>query len=84
MNFECPHLIILVYLCLLFCQGHPSFSLLPPLPEEGPLPDESAMSDNEAPEAVERWDGHGLMSFHTCSTLFCHLFILIRSASYLD
>jgi hypothetical protein len=57
MNFECPHLIILVYLCLLFCQGHPSFSFLPPLPKEGPLPDESALSDNEAPEAVERWDG---------------------------
>jgi hypothetical protein len=56
MNFDCPHLIILVYLCLLFCKGHPSFSSRPPLPKEGPLPEESALSNNEAPEAVERWD----------------------------
>jgi hypothetical protein len=31
--------------------------LASPLPEEGPLPKESAPLDNEAPEAVERRDG---------------------------
>jgi hypothetical protein len=53
-NFDCPHLIILVYLCSFFYQGHPSFSSLPALPEEGTLPKESALSDNEVPEAIER------------------------------
>jgi hypothetical protein len=31
--------------------------LLPPLPEEGALPEKSAPSDNEALETVERRDG---------------------------
>jgi hypothetical protein len=55
-NVVCSHFIIIVYLCLLFFQDHPSFSSLPPLPKEGPLPEESALGDNEAPEATERRD----------------------------
>jgi hypothetical protein len=51
------HFIISIHLCLLFCQDRSSFSSRPLLPEEGPLPKESAPEDNEAPETIERQDG---------------------------
>jgi hypothetical protein len=31
--------------------------LLPPLPKERPLPEESVLSDNEVPKAIERQNG---------------------------